>query len=61
MHRLPSSFLEDTKAKELINHLKTERNLFYVRTQCVPRGKHTTMVIKRQLVKNVQGKIFYLF
>jgi len=23
-----------------LNHLKTKRNLFYVRTQCVPRSKH---------------------
>jgi len=41
MPRLPSSFLGNTKAKELINTLKTERNLFYIRTQSVPRGKHS--------------------
>ena len=30
-----------------LNTLKTKRNLFYMRTRCVPRGKLSTSVIKK--------------
>jgi hypothetical protein len=41
--RNPSSLVAVLKLKAIFNHLKDEAYLFYIRTHCVPRCKHSPL------------------